>query len=179
MSLWLPILLSTVVVFIASSLIWTVVQYHNSDWQKLGDEESARAALKGTAPGQYSVPHATSGAERNNPEWQEKYREGPAALLYVMPHGSLAMGKQLTQWFVYCLVVSFLVAYVTSVALMPGTDYLNVFRIAGTVAVMTYAGAAPMRAVWFGSTWNSAFKDVLDGLIYGLLTAGVFGWLWP
>ena len=100
-------------------------------------------------------------------------------MLTVMPHDSLAMGKQLSQWFVYCLVVSFLVAYVTSVALTAGADYLNVFRIAGTVAVLTYAGAAPMRAIWFGSTWTSAIKDTLDGLIYGLLSAGVFGWLWP
>jgi len=22
-------------------------------------------------------------------------------------------------------------------------------------------------------------KEVVDGLIYGLLTAGTFGWLWP
>ena len=73
MSLWLPILLSAVVVFIASSLIWTVVQYHNSDWQKLPDEEAARAALRGTSPGQYSLPHAASAADRNNPEWQGKY----------------------------------------------------------------------------------------------------------
>jgi hypothetical protein len=179
MSLWLPILLSAVVVFIASSVVWMVVQYHNSDWKKLPDEEGARAALRGAAPGQYSVPHAASSADRNNPEWQQKYKDGPAAMLYVVPHGSLAMGKQLTQWFVYCLVVSFLVAYLTSVALPAGTEYLHVFRISGTVAVLTYAGAAPMRAIWFGSTWSSAIKDTLDGLIYGLLTAGVFGWLWP
>jgi hypothetical protein len=178
-SLWLPILLSSIVVFIVSSLIWAVIQYHNSDWQKLPDEEAARAALRGASPGQYGLPHAASNADRNKPEFQERYKEGPAAMIYVVPHGTVSMNKQMVQWSVYCLAVSFLVAYVTSVALTAGADYLNVFRISGTVAVLTYAGAAPMRAIWFGQTWSASVKDVVDGLIYGLLTAGVFGWLWP
>jgi hypothetical protein len=179
MSLMWPILLSAVIVFIASSVIWMVVQYHNADWKKLPDEVTARAALKGTAPGQYSVPHAATAADRNSPDWQEKYKQGPAAMVIVFPHGSLAMGKQLTQWFIYCAVVSILVAYVTSVALTAGAEYLQVFRIAGTVAVLSYAGAAPMKSIWFGHQWSATAKDALDGLIYGLLTAGVFGWLWP
>jgi len=178
-SLWLPILVSAVVVFLASAAIWNFLRYHDSDWRKLPDEESARAALKGAAPGHYSVPYAESSAGRNNPEWQDKYRQGPAAMLTVLPHGSLAMGKQLTLWMVYCLAVSFMVAYVVSVTLPAGTDYLRVFRVAGTVAVLTYAGAAPMHGIWFGQQWSATAKDILDGLIYGLLTAGVFGWLWP
>lgn len=179
MSLWLPVLLSAIIVFVASSVIWMVLKYHDSEWKKLPDEEATRTALRGASAGQYALPHAASAADRKSPEWREKYKEGPAAMLNVVPHGSLAMGKQLTQWFIYCLVVSFLVAYVTSVALTAGSDYLNVFRIAGTVAVLSYAGAAPIKAIWFGSTWSATAKDVLDGLIYGLLTAGVFGWLWP
>ena len=179
MSLWLPIVLSAAIVFIASSLVWMVVQYHNSEWNQLPDESAARSALKGTAPGQYSVPHAATAADRNNPEWREKYKAGPVAMLVVIPHGSLAMGKQLTQWIIYCLLASILVAYVTSIALTAGADYLEVFRVAGTVAVLTYSGAVPIKAIWFGHTWSSTAKDALDGLIYGLLTAGVFGWLWP
>ena len=163
----------------ASSVIWMVLQYHNSEWRKLPDEEGARSVLKGIEPGQYSVPHAVNAADRNDPAWQEKYREGPCAMLVILPHGTLAMGKQLTQWFVFCVIASILVAYVTSVALTAGADYLHVFRIAGTVAVLTYAGAVPIKAIWFGYTWSATAKDMLDGLIYGLLTAGVFGWLWP
>ncbi len=178
-SLWSPILLSAVVVFIASSLIWMVVKYHNSDWQKLPDEEAARAVLKAAVPGQYSVPHAATDADRKSVTWQEKYKEGPAAMLVILPHGSLAMGKQLVQWFIYCLAISFLVAYVASVTVSAGADYLKVFRVAGTVAVLAYAGAAPMRSIWFGQPWSASAKDGFDGVIYGLLTAGVFGWLWP
>lgn len=178
-SLWLPILLSAVIVFVASSLVWMVLQYHNSDWKKLPDEQSARTALRGAEPGQYSMPHAASNADRKSPEWLDKFNEGPNAMILVVPHGSMAMGRQLVQWFIYCVAISFLVAYVTSVALAAGADYLNVFRVAGTVAVLAYAGAAPAGAIWFGHSWSAATKDVLDGVIYGLLTAGVFGWLWP
>lgn len=179
MSLWMPIVVSAVIVFFSSSAIWMLLQYHNSDWQKLPDEEAARAALKGTAPGQYSVPNAASSAERKNPAWQEKYKDGPAAMLIVFPHGSLAMGKQMSQWIIYCLAISFLVAYLTSVTVSAGAEYLHVFRVSGTVAILAYAGAAPINAIWFGHQWSATLKDGLDGLIYGLLTAGVFGWLWP
>jgi hypothetical protein len=27
--------------------------------------------------------------------------------------------------------------------------------------------------------WGTTIKEVIDGLVYGLLTAGTFGWLWP
>lgn len=178
-SLWLPILLSGIAVFIASSLIWTVVQYHNRDWQKLPDEEAMRQALKGTAPGQYSVPHAADGKARQSPEWQEKFKEGPAAMMVVLPHGSMAMGKQFIQWIIYCLIISLLVAYVGAATLPPGTEYLKVFQVTGTTAILAYAGGAAMGAIWFGHTWGRTTKDVVDGLIYGLLTAGIFGWLWP
>ncbi len=92
LQLWLPIVLSTVVVFIASSVIWMVLQYHNAEWRKLPDEEAARSALKGTPPGQYSIPNAPTSADRKKPEVIEKYREGPVAMMIFFPHGSLAMG---------------------------------------------------------------------------------------
>ena len=179
MSLMWPIILSAVIVFIASSVIWMVLQYHDSEWTRLPDEEAARTTLKGTLPGQYSIPNAPTTADRKSPEVIEKYKEGPVAMLIVFPHGSTAMGRQMAQWASYCLLVSLMVAYVTSVAVPAGADYLAVFRIAGTVAVLSYAGAVPIKSIWFGHQWSATAKDALDGVIYGLLTAGVFGWLWP
>ena len=178
-SLWLPILLSAVVVFIVSSLIWAVIGYHNSDWQKLPDEDAARSALRGTGPGQYSLPHAADNKAKASEEWQAKFKEGPAAMITIVPHGSLGMNKQLGLWFVYCLAVSFLIAYVAAAALTADATYLQVFRITATVGVLTYAGAAPFGVIWFGHTTGRMLKDILDGLIYGLATAGIFGWLWP
>jgi hypothetical protein len=178
LSLWMPILLSAIAVFIASSLIWMVLQYHNSDWKKHPNEDAAREALKGLEPGSYTLPHCANNKERADPAWQAKYLEGPVAMFNVLPHGSMAMGKQLGQWFVFCLVISTLVAYVAGTTLAAGTPYMKVFQVTATVAVMAYAGSAACQSIWFGQPWSRTFKDILDGVIYGHLTAGIFGWLW-
>ncbi|HET6564647.1 MAG TPA: hypothetical protein VFG52_04475 [Xanthomonadales bacterium] len=179
LSLWMPILLSAVAVFFASSLIWMVLQYHNSDWKKLPNEEAARDALKGLSPGNYSIPHCAGNKERADPAWQARYAEGPVVMLNVFPHGSLAMGKQLGQWFVYCVVISTLVAYAAGTTLMAGAEGMKVFQVTATVAVLAYAGSAACNSIWFGNSWSRTAKDILDGLIYGHLTAGIFCWLWP
>lgn len=178
-SLWLPILLSAIAVFIVSGLIWNMLQWHNSDWRKLPDEEAVRRALKGVVPGEYTVPHAADNKARQSSDWQEKFKEGPAAMLVVLPHRSMAMGKQLVQWFVYCLIISLLVGYVASATLPGGTAYLKVFQVTGTAAILAYAGHVAMGSIWFGYTWSRTVKEIIDGVIYGLLTAGIFGWLWP
>jgi len=178
-ALWLPILLSGIAVFVASSVFWMVIQHHNSDWQKLSDEEAARNLLRDTAPGQYALPYAADGKARQSEEWQQKVKEGPVAMLIVMQCGTTAMGKQLSQWIVYCLVISLLCAYVAATTLPAGTDYLKVFQVVGTVASLAYAGSAAMGSIWFGHLWSRTAKDIVDGVVYGLLTAGIFGWLWP
>jgi len=178
-SLWLPILLSAVAVFIASALIWAVVQWHNADWQKLPDEEAARRALQGVPPGDYILPHAASNKERQSPEGQQKFKEGPAAMVTGLPHGSMAMGKQFLPWIGYTLILSLLVGYVAGGSLPAGTEYLKVFQVTGTTAWLGYGGAAAAGAIWFGHGWGRTVKDIVDALVYGLLTAGFFGWLWP
>ena len=178
-SLWLPILLSAIAVFIASSLVWTVVQWHKGDWRKLPDEEAARRALAGVPPGEYNIPHAADGTARRSPEWQQKFKEGPAVMMTVVPHGEMAIGKQLLQWILYCLVISLLVGYVAAATLPAGTAYLKVFQVTTTTAWLAYSGHAAMGAIWFGQGWGRTVKEIIDGLVYGLLTAGFFGWLWP
>jgi len=179
LSLWMPILLSAVAVFIASSLVWMVLQYHNSDWKKLPNEDAVSAALKGVAPGGYSLPYCGSNKERATPEWQAKMVAGPVAMLTVCQHGSTGMGKQLGQWFVYCVVISTLVAYVAGTTLVTGTECMKVFQVTATVAVLAYAGSAACHSIWFGQAWSRTTKDILDGIIYGHVTAGIFCWLWP
>lgn len=178
-SLWLPIVVASVIVFFASALAWMVLPHHRTDWSKLPDEAGVRATVRGLAPGEYSFPHAATSDDWKSKEWIEKATEGPNGFLVVVPTGPPKMGKSLAQWFVHCLVVSLFVAYVTGHALGAGTDYLKVFQIAGTVAFLAYSAAHVPGAIWMGHRWSRALKDVVDGLVYGLLTAGVFGWLWP
>ena len=177
--LWLPILLAAVGVFIVSSLIWTVVQWHNSDWKKLPDEELARQALKGVPPGQYTVPHAAGGHARKDPEWLAKAKEGPAAMMVIWDGDPTKMGKQLVQWFVYCLVISTLIAAVASVMLSPGAGFAMVFHSVAIIGAMTYSGGHAMSSIWFGHSWSRTIKDIVDGIVYALVTAAIFAWLWP
>jgi hypothetical protein len=89
------------------------------------------------------------------------------------------MGASLSKWFVYCIVVSIFAGYVAGVMLGPGTSYMVVFRVAGTVAFVGYALAYWQGAIWYGRSVSTTCKVTFDGLVYGLLTAGTFGWLWP
>lgn len=180
-ALWLPILVSAVLAFLVSSVIHMILPYHKSDYAKLPGEDSIRAAIrKENAPaGDYAMPHASSMKEMGSPEMLEKYKEGPVSFVTVMPNGPPAMGKTLGQWFVYLLVCSAAVAYVVTRTLDADTHYLQVFRVAGTAAFLCYAGAQPMNSIWKGNKWSTTVKNVFDGLVYALLTAGAFGWLWP
>lgn len=179
-ALWLPIVLSAVVVFIASSIIHMVLTYHRSDFQKLPNEAKILDALRAEsiAPGMYLFPHAATTKAMGTPEMQEKFKRGPVGLLMTRASGAPTMGKNLVQWFLYCLVVGVFVAYLTNHTLGPDASYLAVFRVAGTVAFLAYAGSMAQDAIWMGQPWSTTLKSMFDGLVYGLLTAGVFGWLW-
>jgi hypothetical protein len=97
----------------------------------------------------------------------------------VIKSGPPAMGKSLVLWFVYCIVVGIFSAYIASRALQPGDRYLSVFRFVGCTAFIGYAAALWQNTIWYKRSVCSTVKSTFDGLVYALLTAGTFGWLWP
>ena len=181
MALWLPILLSAVVVFVASSVIHTVLTFHKGDYQPLPNEEKALGAIRslGLAPGSYHFPYCGKHKDMKSPEYQDKLKQGPIGLMTVFPNGMPKMAKYLVCWFLYCLAISVFVAYLAGRTLGPGTAYLAVFRVAGTVGFLSYGMAHAHASIWEGRAWGTTFKFWFDALVYSLLTAGVFGWLWP
>jgi hypothetical protein len=180
-ALWMPIVGSAVIVFVASSVIHMALPYHKSDYQKLSNEEKVMDAIRaaGVAPGSYHFPRCESHKDMKNPEYVAKLNKGPIGLLTVMPSGQPNMGKYLGAWFAYCLVVSVFVAYLTGRTLAAGTPYLAVFRVAGTAGFLSYGIAHAHASIWEGRAWSTTFKFFFDGLVFGCLTAGMFGWLWP
>jgi hypothetical protein len=178
--LWLPIVVSGVIVFFVSALFWMVSPHHQMEWGKLPNEAAVLAALRANpaAPGQYTIPGVNSPAERKNPEWRAALEQGPTAIITLRKGGMGNMGAQMMQSLVGNLVVSFFVAYVASHALPADANYLQVFRIVGATSFMSYAFASIPDSVWFGRPWSSFFKQCFDALVYAGLTAGVFGWLW-
>ena len=180
-ALWLPILLSAVFVFVASSIIHMVLPIHRGDYKKIPDEEAARKALREAAipPGQYMFPNADSMKECGTPEMQAKFAEGPVGVLIMRANGMPGMGKSLLQWFLFCILIGVFVAYLTGLALAPGATYGAVFRISATVALLGHAFTSVNDSIWKGVSWDVTGKFVFDGLVYALVTAGTFAWLWP
>lgn len=178
--LWLPIVLSAVIVFIASSIVHMALPYHRSDYKKLPDEEKVTASLRaaGLTRGLYIFPFCTP-KEMKLVENVEKYKQGPVGMMTVFPLGQPFMPKFLGQWFGYCLIISFFVAYLAAHTIPPGVRYLAVFRVVGTAAFLAYGLGNLVNGIWRGQPWSVVSKEVIDGLIYSLLTAGTFGWLWP
>jgi hypothetical protein len=178
--LWLPIVLSAVIVMVGSSVVWMVLKYENAEWKPVPAEDQLREDVRKLnlpAPGQYVFPHM--GGKGDAALAMKKMEEGPVGILLLRKPGRFSMGPPLVKAFIYYLVVSLFVAYVASLALASGTDYLRVFQVAGPCGFMAYGFALVPEAIWFGRTWKSTCKGLVSALIYGCLTAGTFGWLWP
>jgi hypothetical protein len=180
-ALWLPVLLSAVLVFVASSIVHMLLPFHKNDYRKVPREAEVMEALGRfeIPPGDYMMPRPDGMADLKNPEFLEKMKRGPVAMMTIMPGGAPGMGPQLAQWFVYCLVVGLFAGYVASRALPPGAVYLQVFRFVGTVAFVGYAMALWQSTIWYKRSLATTIRLNVDGLIFALLTAGTFGWLWP
>ena len=183
-SLWLPILLAAVIVFIASFVMNGVLTYHRSDFPSIPNEGPLLEAIRALnlTPGQYVFPRAFSSEglkEEGAAGAAEQLQRGPVGLLLMRPSGPLNMGKTLALWFLYVVGVLFVVAYVASRTLAPGAEYLAVFRVVGTVGFLAFSAAEIPQAIWLARSWSSVWKFFFDGLVYGALAAGAFGWLWP
>jgi hypothetical protein len=179
LALGLPVFASAVIVFLAAFIAWTVLPHHRSDWLRIPNEGRLLYAIRelGLERGQYVFPSAMTPEGAKDPEAQAKLKEGPVGSLIIRTAPN--MRKSLLYYFLFTLAVSFMAGYVGYAAVPPGAEYLHVFRVLGTVAVLAYSAAEVPGAIWFGRTWSSTWKTVIDGLFFGLLTGGVFGWLWP
>ena len=179
--LWIPIVLSALLVFVASSLIHMVFKWHNADYRKLANEDQVRAAVRssGPAPGQYIIPYCTDPKEMQNPEAQQKFKDGPVGFLMLRPPGAPSMGKPLALWFLLTLIIAIAAGYLASRTVPFGASHLAVCRVVGLVTFIAYACGGVQGAIWMGKPWKSAAKEVLDGFIYGVVSALAFAWLWP
>jgi hypothetical protein len=80
---WLPILVSSIAVWVASVFFWTVMPHHKSDFSKLPDEDAARRALtlQGLVPGQYMIPYAATHKDLQDPDTLRKFEKSAARKL--------------------------------------------------------------------------------------------------
>jgi hypothetical protein len=181
MSLWVPILLSAVFVFVISFAMHTLLSYHRNDYVKIPGEDDVMNALSkiDIPPGDYMMPYADSREMMRSPEFIKKMNKGPVAFMTVVKPGQQSMGVSLLMWFVFNVIVSIFAAYVAGRALGPGARFWAVVRFAGTVTFTSYALAMVPNSIWYKIKWSTTLKSVIDGLILSLVTGAIFGWLWP
>ncbi len=180
LSLWLPILLATVIVYIAAFIMNMVLPFHKGDFLEIADEDGFMEAMRsrGLKRGQYFFPFANSAEVTRSPEWKERINRGPVGFLFIVPKGT-TMKPQLIAQFIFMLIVTIIAGYVGMASLGPGVEYLKVFQITGTAAFLGHSGSHFTNSIWYGASWRVSWLRAAEGLVYGLLTAGVFGWLWP
>ena len=181
LQLWLPIVLSTFLAWIASGLIHMLIKYHNSDYQQLENEDEVMQAVQNGSPalGLHTFPYCIDMNEMKNEAVQERFRRGPVGILTVLPNGLPNMGQLMLQQISFFLAGCILIAYCATIALEPGASYMAVFRFVASVGFLTFGWAVIPFSIWFGHQWSLTAKYLVDALIYGGVVAGTFAWLWP
>jgi hypothetical protein len=180
-SLWLPVVVSAVAVWLVSAVLHMVLKYHRADFKQLANEEAVAPALRSAAPapGVYVIPYCSDMSQMKDPAFLKRYEDGPVALINVMRSGAPNMGKSLGQWLLFCFLVSFVTAYVARHSLDPGAAGIEVMRLAGTVAFIGYAFGSFQDSIWHGVPWSNSLRSILDGAVYALVTGLAFRFLWP
>ena len=178
-ALWMPIVVSAVFVFIASSIIWMVLPIHKSDFSKLPDEEKVMQVIREQKlpTGMYSYPHCNH-KDMKNPEMVAKYKVGPWGCITAAstpPNMGIALGM----WLVNLLIITTGVAFLASKTFIPGSDYMKVFTFVAIAAFLGHGGGILCDSIWKGRPWKAMPSTLFDAVVYALLTAGTFGWLWP
>lgn len=181
LSLWLPILLSAVVVFVISSLVHMVFKWHASDYNGFANEDAIRAAINAgkASPGRYVIPHCKDMKDMADPAMVKKYQEGPIVQMTIGPSGVPNMGKYLGQWFLWSLVVAAVAGWLAAKVYGLGAPALGAAKLSAVITFIAYGFGTVTESIWMMRPWSSSAKYLLDSALYAAGTGAVFLWLWP
>ena len=180
--LWLPILLSAAAVWIASAIVWMALPHHKGDFKRLPDEDAVMNVVRSQnlAPGVYSYPDCQDQSRAKNPEFMAKVKEGPVGMLHVWPPNAFStFGRKMVMTFVSCVVVSAMLAYLGTLGLHTGDDFMKVFRFIGTAGIMAYCLSRIPADICFSTPPRTMAANFVDGIAYGLITGAIFAAMWP
>jgi len=182
LSLWLPILLSAVVVFVISSLIHMVFKWHNPEYRGFSNEDAVRDAIRtgNPSPGQYVLPYCKEMKELGTEAMKQKYQEGPVGFVTLTQSGSPNMGKSFVAWFLMSIIVGAIGAFIaTQLFGLDPARARAAAKLVGAVTFLSYGMGTIAESVWMGRTWTASAKFLLDAALYGIGSGLVFFWLWP
>lgn len=181
MDFWLPITLATVLCFAAGAVLHMAVPLHKGDWKRLPDEDGVMAAIRqsGARPGNYMFPHMSTPEHLKDPAFHAKLEQGPCGTMTLRQPAPLQMGPYLGRQFIYHLLMSVFIAYLAGRAVALDAEYLRIFQVVGATAILGYVGALFPEAIWYHQPRHYVVGKVVDGVVWGLLTAGSFAGFWP
>ena len=177
--LWLPILINGVVLFVASFIAWVILPHHFGDKRKLDEEQKVMDLVRelNIPPGNYMFPYAKNKQEQGSAEFRERYVEGPRGILDVYATANMGLNMVLTV--VFFLITSAVIGYITHFTCPPGdagVDFMRVFRVAGTIGILTHGSSGVLNGIWFK---RRSFTDIIDGIVFGVILGLIFAALWP
>ena len=168
MSLWLPILLSAVVVFVASSIIHMVLSLPPQRFQEAAGREGVLAALRKSAvpAGDYVFPKPDSMKAMKDPAFLKRWSEGPVGYDDRHEEGRCAVDGKASRLLVspLCRDLDLRPPTYAGRALQPGAPYLSAFRFASAVAFVGYGLGLWQNTIWYGRSWTTTFKTNIDAL---------------
>ncbi len=178
--LWLPILLSAVGVFVASSLLWMVIPIHKKDYKQLPDEDGFMNAVRaqGAGPGLYFFPYCKQGPEMKEPAFLEKMKAGPWGTLIVFG-AAPNMGKTLPLWFVNNIILAVIAAHVATLAAGAGASFMTVFAPVAAATLLAYGGSTLTNILWKGEPVSNSLRCLFDAAVYAAVVGSIFGAMWP
>ena len=177
--LWMPVLISAVAVFIASSIIWMALPIHKPDIKSLDNEEDFDNAIRpmNIKPGLYMFP-GCHGKDLKSDAFQARWKSGPWGMLTIAG-GPPNFGMNLLKTFISYLVITAMVGYLAGIGLAPGTEYMEVFRVVGTAAILGFCMGSFAGDFFLGKPTRFIITSFIDGVIFALITAGIFATMWP
>ncbi len=175
LALWLPIILSAVALFFASFIAWMVLPHHQSDYQRLEDEDRVMQAIRSLnlKEGSYVFPFM-SHQDAKDPAKLERYTNGPRGAIHLWKFPN--MGRNLGLTFLHFLLIATVAAYIGWASIGPGAGFWKAFQILGAIGVLVFASNGQLNAVWFP---RRTANDLVDGIAYGIIMGLIFGLLWP
>jgi hypothetical protein len=175
--LWLPIVVSGVVVFFVSAAAWMLLPHHKPEWVGLPNEEAVAKVIRdnNVPPGQYMFPYCSHKDDWKIEEFKRKLASGPVGTLCVWARPA-NMGMNMALSVLFFIIVNGAIAYLATMALDAGDSFMDVFRFVGTAGIVTYASANVLNGIWFN---RKMLADVIDGVAYGVVTGLIFAAMWP
>jgi hypothetical protein len=179
LTLWLPIVLSAVFVFVASCIIHMFLPWHTNDYVGVEQQDKVQELLRPFAipPGDYMLPKCSTMAEMRTPEFKEKVAKGPVIIMTVLPGGGMAIGKNMLYWFLYLLVVAYGTAYVVGHSVQASSTCMAICKVAAMASFMGYCLSVWQMTIWYSRSVVTSLKTTADSLVYAAITASVFAWL--